>query len=202
MITVVHQSKAYTCQTAIRGADYIHLLDADGNMCTAFDGVTDFSSFLISGGTWTSPTEDHDCYVGVVRDDGSVGKGGHRCSELLSAGEWSGWHDNGDEVLSAGDKTYQVRIETEDGHVLHLPPFELIDDAYNSQVLGAFMFELANGYLLQGYVYAKSSGYDYALYAKTVGSNNTLSSFSFQFQYRVLSGAVPTEYVSGDGVKY
>lgn len=83
MALVTHQDKEYSCTTAIKGEDYIHLLDEDGELRTAFDGVSDFSGFSITDGDWTSPTPEEDCYVAVVKDDGTMGKGGHKCSDIL-----------------------------------------------------------------------------------------------------------------------
>lgn len=84
MATVTHLGVDYLCAAAIKGDDYIHLLNKDGEMTVTFDGITDFSGFSITDGDWTSPTADHDCYVAVVKDDGMMGKGGHKCSDLLT----------------------------------------------------------------------------------------------------------------------
>lgn len=84
MAKVTFNGNTFNCATAIKGADYVHLLDASGLMIAAFDGVTDFSGFSISDGEWLIPTPEHECYVAVIKDDGTVGKGGHRCNEILS----------------------------------------------------------------------------------------------------------------------
>ena len=83
MATVTHMNVDYSCATAIRGDDYVHLLNEDGEMTVAFDGISDFKDFSIADGDWTSPTADHNCYVAVVKDDGTMGKGGHKCSDIL-----------------------------------------------------------------------------------------------------------------------
>ena len=72
MPTVTYNSETFTCTTALKGKDYIHLLDASGHMTTAFDGVVDFSGFSITDGDWTSPTDLNECYLAVVEDDGSI----------------------------------------------------------------------------------------------------------------------------------
>ena len=87
MAKVSFNGQTLNCTTAIKGADYIHLLDADGLMIAAFDGVTNFSSFSISGGSWKTPTPENECYMAVIKDDGTVGKGGHRCNEVFTKGE-------------------------------------------------------------------------------------------------------------------
>ena len=66
MITVTHHNNAYTCASAIKGSNYIHLLDENGNMIAAFGGVSDFSAFSISGGGWTVASSEDDCYVVVI----------------------------------------------------------------------------------------------------------------------------------------
>lgn len=85
MATVKYFDLSFDCATAIKGENYVHLLDDEGAMIVAFDGVTDFSSFSITGGSWTTPTPEHECYVAVLKDDGTIGKGGHRCCDLISA---------------------------------------------------------------------------------------------------------------------
>lgn len=92
MATVTFLGETYECTTALKGADYIHLLDANGDMTAAFDGVTDFGLFSITGGSWKEPTSAGDCYLAVVQDDGTIGKGGHKCCDLLTK--------NGDQVIN------------------------------------------------------------------------------------------------------
>ncbi len=84
MATVTYLGETYECVTALKGADFIHLLDANGNMVAAFDGVTTFDGFDIADGSWTTPTADSDCYLAVVKDDGTTGKGGHKCCDLVT----------------------------------------------------------------------------------------------------------------------
>jgi hypothetical protein len=72
----------YSCATAIKGADYIHLLNEAGVMIAAFDEIKDFSGFKLTNGSYTSPAADHDCYLAVLRDDGTIGRGGHKCSDI------------------------------------------------------------------------------------------------------------------------
>lgn len=92
MARVTFLGETYECATALKGADYIHLLDANGEMTAAFDGVTDFDLFSISGGSWTEPTAAGDCYLAVVQDDGTVAKGGHKCCDVVTK--------NGDQTIN------------------------------------------------------------------------------------------------------
>lgn len=87
MATVTYLGENYECSVAIKGDDYIHLLDENGMMIAAFDGVTNFSNFMISGANWYTPVSDNYCYVAVVREDGTIGKGGHLCSSLVKRGQ-------------------------------------------------------------------------------------------------------------------
>ena len=82
MPTLKYLGDSYDCATAIKGPDYIHLLDANGAMVATFDKITDFSSFTLENGSYTSPTPDHDCYLTVTRDDGTFGKGNYKCSDI------------------------------------------------------------------------------------------------------------------------
>lgn len=85
MATVKYGDLSFWCETAIKGEDYVHLLDSEGNMIVAFDGVQYLSDFTITNGSWTEPTPEHECYVAVMKDDGTIGKGGHRCCDILTA---------------------------------------------------------------------------------------------------------------------
>ena len=82
MATLIYKDDTFECVTAIKGDDYIRLLDKNGIMVASFEGITDFSEFSLSGGAYTSPTADHDCHIAVIRDDGTIGKGGHTCADI------------------------------------------------------------------------------------------------------------------------
>lgn len=83
MPTLVYLDRSYDCTTAIKGNDYIRLLDNHGCLVASFDGISDFSAFTLSGGEYTEPTPAHDCYLAVILDDGTFAKGGHRCSDIV-----------------------------------------------------------------------------------------------------------------------
>lgn len=85
MAIVTHLGQEYSCSIALKGVDYIHLLNELGQMTVAFDGVSDFSGFSITDGSWTLPTPEGECFLAVVKDDGTIGKGGHRCSDIPTA---------------------------------------------------------------------------------------------------------------------
>lgn len=84
MATVTFLGESYECATALKGSDYVHLLNSEGDMVAAFDGVTNFELFSITGGSWKTPTAEGDCYLAVVKDDGTTGKGGHKCCDLVT----------------------------------------------------------------------------------------------------------------------
>ena len=54
MATVTHMNVDYSCATAIKGDDYIHLQNEEGQLTVIFDGISDFSSFSITDGDWTT----------------------------------------------------------------------------------------------------------------------------------------------------
>lgn len=85
MAIVLFNGESFHCTTALKGADYIHLLDSNGAMTTAFDGITDFSGFTIEEGSWTTPTSPDNCRVAVIMDDGSIGKGSYTSGEIGAA---------------------------------------------------------------------------------------------------------------------
>ena len=86
MAVVTCLGNEYRCAVALKGSDYIHLVDDKGDMVAAFDGISDFSKFSISEGTWSTPTADDDCYLAVVRQDGTIGKGSHKCRDVGNSG--------------------------------------------------------------------------------------------------------------------
>lgn len=73
-MTVTFLDKTYVCTTAIKGADYAHLLDDTGLMIAAFDGVKDFSLFTLTGGAWTEVTDYDGFNIAVVAPDGTMRK--------------------------------------------------------------------------------------------------------------------------------
>ena len=87
MATVMYRDISFECETAIKGENYIHLLDAEGTMIAAFDGVSEFSAFSITDGDWVDPTPESECFLAVIKDDGSIGKGTHKCCDLPSTEE-------------------------------------------------------------------------------------------------------------------
>ena len=81
MPNVTYLGTTYPCAKALKGDDYIHLLDSNGVLIVAFDGIKDFSGFTIDT-DWTAPTPNNECYIAVIGDDGVVRKGGHRCCDI------------------------------------------------------------------------------------------------------------------------
>lgn len=74
MPTVTYNGASYACTTAIKGDTYIRLLDAEDAVLASFEGVTDFSAFAISDGSWTSPEDLDQCCLVVMRRDGTLVK--------------------------------------------------------------------------------------------------------------------------------
>ena len=85
MITVTVYGESYECVTAYKGSDYIRLMDANGMVSASFTGISDFSGFSISGGSWSTPAEADDSSIMVAMEDGSISKGSNTCSDISSA---------------------------------------------------------------------------------------------------------------------
>lgn len=84
MITVTHRGETFMCATAIRGTDYVHLIDSDGSLIASFEGIRDhFQSFSIEGGEWTLPAPPEACRLAVVCDDGTIKKSNRKCNDLF-----------------------------------------------------------------------------------------------------------------------
>lgn len=85
MATLKYLDTTYECTTAIRGDNYIHLLDANGNVTAAFDGIKDFSGFTLTGCSWTLPSPCDKCSIAVINVDGSIEKGDAKYDDLILA---------------------------------------------------------------------------------------------------------------------
>ena len=54
MATITFCGESFTVDHAVKGADYVHGYDADGNLVISLDGVSDFSGITYDG-TYISP---------------------------------------------------------------------------------------------------------------------------------------------------
>lgn len=72
MPTVIFNGVAIQCAVALKGSDFIHLLDDAGVSVASFDGVIDFTAFTIQDGSWTSATPDNECPIAVIRPGGAI----------------------------------------------------------------------------------------------------------------------------------
>ena len=81
MPNVTYLGETYPCAKALKGPDYIHLLDSDGVLIVAFDGIKDFTGFTIDT-DWTIPPPNDDCYLAVIGEDGIIRKGTHKCCDI------------------------------------------------------------------------------------------------------------------------
>ena len=45
----------YEADKAIKGPDYVHLLDTSGNITASFEGISDFSGYELLEGEWSEP---------------------------------------------------------------------------------------------------------------------------------------------------
>lgn len=85
MPTVTFNEESYTCSIALKGTDYIHLLNQDGDMIAAFDGIVSFTDFSISDGDWTSPKDDNSLPLAVIREDGTQGQAEYTAADIVAA---------------------------------------------------------------------------------------------------------------------
>lgn len=82
MVLVTHNQTTYECMSAIKGSNYVHLLDANSNLIVAFDGVIDFSDFTIYGGDWSAPTATNSGFIATIGDDKVIRASGRRGSDI------------------------------------------------------------------------------------------------------------------------
>ena len=81
MVLVTYGQTTYECSQAIKGPDYVHLMNEDNELIVAFDGITDFSDFSIYG-EWSNPTAVDNCRLAAVGDDRVIRPGSRRGSEI------------------------------------------------------------------------------------------------------------------------
>lgn len=86
MATLTFNGTRYECEVAIKGPDYVHLLDANGALILAFDGVVNFNAFSLQDASWTIAEVEDNCRVAVMREDGTIGAGSHRCRDIGTKG--------------------------------------------------------------------------------------------------------------------
>lgn len=84
MAVVTYNGTQYQCSVAYKGSDYVHLVDANGNLVARFDGVCDFSGFSITDGSWTTPSSIGDCNILVVGNDNVPRKGSNKLCDIGS----------------------------------------------------------------------------------------------------------------------
>lgn len=90
MPKVTYCGATYDCTTAIKGDTYIRLLDENDSLIADFEGISDFSKFSISNGNWTSPENADDCYLVVMRRDGTLVKTTKKACDVASAAKLQG----------------------------------------------------------------------------------------------------------------
>lgn len=81
-MTVTYCNMTFNCSKAVRGSDYIHLLDANNSVIAAFEGVSNFNMFSISGGSWTTAASNDASFIAVVGEDGVIRKASKKVSDI------------------------------------------------------------------------------------------------------------------------
>ena len=181
MATVKYLGDSYTCDKALKGTDYIHLLDSDGCMIVAFDGVQDFSGFSISGGSWTTPTPEGECYLAVVKDDGSIGKGGHRCCDINAMGSWQ-LGTSGSTVLT-DEGLYEFEVSSPEVSTIAV----MVDWEGRSSISAFFHWENRDTQELSlGYFHVDQGG---KVTLRRMRSNGEYTNLIQKFQYRKMAKA-------------
>lgn len=85
MPNVSYNGSTYVCAIAIKGEDFIRLLDANYAPIAVFEGISDFSDYTITDGDWESPLEEGACNLVVMRRDGSVSRSGLKCGDIVAS---------------------------------------------------------------------------------------------------------------------
>lgn len=99
MPNVTFNGNTYSCTKAYKGSDFIRLVDENGVLIVAFDGVSDFSGFSIADGSWSVPSEKN-CCLATFNEDGTISRGGTVISSTVgtythSSGNLTGSGENG-----------------------------------------------------------------------------------------------------------
>lgn len=83
MATISFNGVSYTCAKAIKGADYIHLLDDNNELVVSFEGIANFDAFVVSDGTWTEAAAADECNLVTMGEDGMLHRCAHKCSDIV-----------------------------------------------------------------------------------------------------------------------
>lgn len=110
MITVSFKGVNYECEKALKGEDYVRLIGSNGAIIAAFEGVNNFTGFTISGGEWSTPTEEDDCPLAVVGEDGKVRKSPLKACDILTTEDKEAIDEQFEELKAA--ETVMVFIGT------------------------------------------------------------------------------------------
>lgn len=92
---ITHNNKTYECAVAVKCENdrYIKLYDAAGNEIVSFNGISDFSKYEISGGTFVDPC---DCEKPIALSSYAIG------GRTITTDDW----------ILAEDNTYYYEIES------------------------------------------------------------------------------------------
>ena len=90
MPKVTHCGATYECAVAIKGSNFVRLVDANDKVLAYFGGVSDFSVFTISDGDWTDEEAPDNCYVAIMHEDGTIGKSTVKLCDIGAGGGGGG----------------------------------------------------------------------------------------------------------------
>lgn len=133
MAKVTFMGTEYECATAIRGSDYIHLIDSNGVLIATFDGIVDFSAFTITSGTWSAARSDEACNIAIIGEDGVVRRGPLKCTDIMPTIKYliklsvTAWLTSGDAYLQTINISGIVASD-----LVVLNPVEQLDWAYGT----------------------------------------------------------------------
>lgn len=95
-MTLTYCGTTYTCATAVKCEEdnYIKLYDSNGTEIASFDNISDYSDFVLSGGSFVAPC---DCTFPIPLSAYAIG------AKTISSNEW----------ILGGDSRYYFAIESD-----------------------------------------------------------------------------------------
>lgn len=86
---IVHYGgNSYSCATALKGEDYIRLLDENNVLIVAFEKVANFSLFTIESGEWAAPQPEKECPL-VIRGSDGISRPSKMKLGDIGGGDWN-----------------------------------------------------------------------------------------------------------------
>lgn len=118
MITVTHGGASYECAIAVKCTydGYIKLYDENGVELVAFNGITDFSDYTISGGSFSDPCA---CAMPISLSAYAIGGRKIKATDWILADNGSYYYEIESDLISGNENTCNIMLHFAAGTELY-----------------------------------------------------------------------------------